>query len=98
MMDFSGRTYTDERGILVTQCEECGATMRLADVKDHVCQSEFVTSSGYCEDYPCCGHKAGECGDRAEFTSAYWHDVLQNLEDKGLDPYEIDMIMSGEDY
>ena len=22
---------------------------------------DLVTTSGYCEDYPCCGHEAGDC-------------------------------------
>lgn len=25
-----------------------------------------------CEDYPCCGHLAGECEDRPEFYAEYW--------------------------
>lgn len=31
-----------------------------------------------CEDFPCCGHKLGECEDRPELTKEYWVDQYMN--------------------
>lgn len=49
--------------------------------QDHVCQSEHVSRTGICEDFPCCGHLRGECGERAEFTSAYWVELAGSFDD-----------------
>ena len=38
-----------------------------------------------CEDYPCCGHRQGECQDRAEFHSEYWHDVMAKMNEEEYD-------------
>ena len=40
-----------------------------------------------CEDYPCCGHPAGQCGDRPEFTSAYWRRLIDEMDPDEYDRY-----------
>ena len=47
-----------------------------------------------CEDFPCCGHPRGQCEDRPEYHSDYWAARLSELEGLGLDPDEIDMLMT----
>jgi hypothetical protein len=61
--------------------------MVASDVASHVCQSEHVTRTGRCEDYPCCGHRFGECADRAEFTSAYWRELRDSMDEDQYDRY-----------
>lgn len=56
-------------------CEQCGATFVISKGHEQ-CQDENVTRTGRCEDYPCCGHQPGECGDRAEFTSEFWSEFI----------------------
>lgn len=34
-----------------------------------------------CEDFPCCGHKLGECEDRAEFHSEFWHNAIHTMDE-----------------
>jgi hypothetical protein len=41
-------------------CTECGFTTRdVALLKNHSC--DVQSFGGRCEDYPCCGHEAGDC-------------------------------------
>lgn len=49
---------------------------------------------GYCVDYPCCGHEAGDCFGQKygsdESIKAFWSDVYSS----GMDDYEIDQLAS----
>lgn len=38
-----------------------------------------------CEDYPCCGHPAGQCEDRPEYHAEYWEDYIERREAAGYD-------------
>lgn len=41
-------------------CDECGfSTKDQALMEGHSC--EVTENGGHCEDYPCCGHEAGDC-------------------------------------
>ena len=41
-------------------CEECGfTTCDTSLARNHSC--DVTANGGYCEDYPCCGHEAGDC-------------------------------------
>jgi len=40
-----------------------------------------------CEDFPCCGHGWGECGDRPEFTADYWRRLRDELGDEEYERY-----------
>lgn len=45
---------------LTHRCIECGfITGDLHLAKNHSCDVE--ENGGRCEDYPCCGHEAGDC-------------------------------------
>ena len=45
---------------LVTSCDECGFTTTDTHLAlNHSC--EITLNGGRCEDYPCCGHEAGDC-------------------------------------
>ncbi len=81
--------------VLSAQCKVCGFTGSLREVELHDC--DIHEHGGRCEDFPCCGHKLGECQNRPEYTSEYWYDRIRQLEDNGYDPYEIDMMLSRED-
>lgn len=74
-------------GVRTGTCNDCGASFTLSAASQHVCQSEHVANTGYCEDFPCCGHKRGECRDRAEFTSEYWSELQQSLGDEEYEYY-----------
>lgn len=50
-------------------------------------QEEF-RSRGYCEDYPCCGHEAGDCFGQKYGTD---EEIKQRVYDRWNDPdYDID--------
>jgi hypothetical protein len=61
-------------------CDECGysSTSRQA-AERHSC--DVQQNGGLCEDFPCCGHRRGECQERAEFTSEYWLEMSERFED-----------------
>ena len=45
------------------RCEDCGfASTDVHLVLNHSCDIEEF--GGRCEDYPCCGHEAGDCNGR----------------------------------
>lgn len=76
----------------VLRCSDCGQSWHpsQAGVADsHLCvdDDDFVATTGRCEDFPACGHRLGECGDRAEFTSAYWHDLQEQMGDERYSEY-----------
>jgi len=76
----------------VLRCTECGQTWHptqssIADSHACVKDGDFVATTGRCEDFPCCGHRLGECGDRAEFTSAYWMDLHDEMGDERYEAY-----------
>lgn len=42
------------------RCDDCGFTTRdVALFNNHSC--DVQNFGGRCEDYPCCGHEAGDC-------------------------------------
>ena len=43
-----------------------------------------VQDSGYCEDYPCCGHTDG-CGYNPKHTSDYWSEYMNERLAQGYD-------------
>lgn len=77
---------------LVLRCVECGQTWHYSDASaaaDHPCvdDDDPAARTGRCEDYPACGHRAGECGSRAEYTAAYWRDLHASLGDEQYERY-----------
>jgi hypothetical protein len=45
---------------ITASCDECGFTSKdVALVQNHSCDVQL--NGGRCEDYPCCGHEAGDC-------------------------------------
>lgn len=43
---------------------------------------------GYCEDFPCCGHEAGDCnGQKYGSDASIKAQALRDLQDDNYDPY-----------
>jgi hypothetical protein len=40
-----------------------------------------------CEDYPCCGHRQGECEDKPEYTAEYWSKLHDEMGDERYELY-----------
>lgn len=40
-----------------------------------------------CEDFPCCGHRPGECADRPEYHAEYWSALHDRLGDEAYEYY-----------
>lgn len=66
--------------VKLARCMECNATFTLSTSTQHVCQSEHVAQTGRCEDFPCCGHRPGQCSDRAEYTSEFWQEAMDEMD------------------
>lgn len=71
-------------------CEDCGfSSTDLPLVQNHSC--DVTGNGGRCEDFPCCGHEAGDCNgllygsDESIKASVYarWND----LDIDPMDPY-----------
>lgn len=79
-------------------CDHCSFEGTKNEVEVHDCQiqdSIDASGTGRCEDYPCCGHTDGDgCQTRPEHTSGYWIERLTDLQSRGYDDYEIDMMTS----
>lgn len=71
---------------ITASCNDCGFTSTDLDlVKNHSC--DIVEHGGYCEDFPACGHEAGDCNglkygsDASIIRDAYRQ---MELEDMGI--------------
>lgn len=82
-------------------CDQCGTTGSVRWMQTHDCarNREIDDTGGRCEDYPCCGHTDGDgCKTLESHTSEYWSELMHDLRMRGLDDYEIDTMLSREDY
>lgn len=72
-------------------CSDCGLTTRdIAILVSHSC--DVQDNGGQCEDYPCCGHEAGDCnGLRYGSDEAIKERALARLRDPNYDPYYDDL-------
>lgn len=69
------------------RCLSCDfSTNDLSKFDSHDCPADEY-QGGYCEDYPCCGHEAGDCFGQKygsdESIKAHAYRVME-LEDQGI--------------
>lgn len=69
-------------------CGECGFTTRDANLlANHSC--DVQEQGGRCEDYPCCGHEAGDCnGLLYGSDEAIKAAVYERWNDPDIDPMD----------
>jgi hypothetical protein len=69
-------------------CEDCGFTTRdVALFNNHSC--DVALQGNRCEDYPCCGHEAGDCnGLKYGSDEAIKQEVYDRWNDPDIDPMD----------
>lgn len=69
-------------------CDECGFTTRdVALFNNHSC--DIQAQGGRCEDFPCCGHEAGDCnGQLYGSDEAIKQRVYDHWDDPDIDPMD----------
>lgn len=69
-------------------CGECGFTTRdVGLLSSHSC--EVTRHGGRCEDYPCCGHEAGDCNGLKYGSDEYIKErVMARWDDPDIDPMD----------
>lgn len=69
-------------------CTDCGFTTRdVALFNNHSC--DVQAQGGRCEDYPCCGHEAGDCnGLLYGSDEAIKAEVQARWDDPDIDPMD----------
>lgn len=48
---------------------------------------DYATTHGHCEDYPCCGHRLGQCRDKPEYHAQHWREMMDKLDPDEYDRY-----------
>jgi len=73
---------------ITATCEDCGFSSNDLDlVKNHSCG--VVENGGRCEDFPCCGHEAGDCnGLLYGSDEAIKQAVYDRWNDHNIDPMD----------
>ena len=70
------------------RCDECGFSTRdVALFNNHSC--DVTAQGGYCEDFPACGHEAGDCnGQKYGSDEAIKQAVYDRWKDPDIDPMD----------
>lgn len=73
---------------ITASCGDCGFSSEdIALVKNHSCDVE--KQGGVCEDFPCCGHEAGDCNGRKYGSDeAIKQRVYDAWNDPDIDPMD----------